>query len=297
MFLPWFLCGVLFIICLMLLLKIYFLKKGVQQISERLSECLSDETNMLLSTSSCDPHIINLADQLNQELRMLRKQQQQYLNGGWKLKDAITNISHDLRTPLTAIRGYLDLLDSMDKNEQVSQYLLIIKERCDTLVQLSEELFTYSLIASQKDEIATEIMAINPILEECLIGFYALFQKQKIIPSIQITNVNVIRRINKEALSRVFSNIISNAIKYSDGDLHITLNVAGEICFSNTASSLNKIQVGKLFERYYTLESAQKSTGLGLAISRTLIEQMNGHISAEYNNNQLCIRIVLDIEK
>lgn len=92
-------------------------------------------------------------------------------------------------------------------------------------------------------------------------------------------------------MSRVFSNLISNAIKYSDGDLEIVLSERGEVIFSNMASGLDEIQVGRLFERFYTVEAARKSTGLGLAISKTLVEEMNGTISAKYENGRLSIHI------
>ena len=85
---------------------------------------------------------------------------------------------------------------------------------------------------------------------------------------------------------------MNNAIKYSDGDLDIILSETGEIIFSNTASGLNEVQVGKLFDRFYTVEAARKSTGLGLAIAKTLVEQMNGTISAKYENNRLSICIL-----
>ena len=88
-------------------------------------------------------------------------------------------------------------------------------------------------------------------------------------------------------MSRVFSNLISNAIKYSDGDLEIVLSERGEVIFSNMASGLDEIQVGRLFERFYTVEAARKSTGLGLAISKTLVEEMNGTISAKYENGRV----------
>ncbi len=99
--------------------------------------------------------------------------------------------------------------------------------------------------------------------------------------------------MNKAALFRIFSNLLNNAIKYSDGDLNISLTDAGEISFSNTASDLNEIDVERLFDRFYTVENARKSTGLGLSISRILIEQMNGTISAQYENGKLriCIRL------
>ncbi len=98
---------------------------------------------------------------------------------------------------------------------------------------------------------------------------------------------------NENALTRVLGNIISNAIKYSDGDLKITLSENGEITFSNMAYRLDEIQVKRLFDRFYTVETARKSTGLGLAISKTLIEKMNATISAEYKNNRLSIHIFL----
>ena len=98
---------------------------------------------------------------------------------------------------------------------------------------------------------------------------------------------------NENALTRVLGNIICNAIKYSDGDMKITLSENGGITFSNMAYGLDEIQVGRLFDRFYTVETARKSTGLGLAISKTLIEEMNGTISAEYENSRLSIHIFL----
>ena len=99
------------------------------------------------------------------------------------------------------------------------------------------------------------------------------------------------RTLNKNALSRIFGNIVSNAIKYSDGDLQIVLQETGELVFSNHASALDEIQVGKMFDRFYTVETANKSTGLGLAIAKMLTEQMNGSIRAAYQDNILNIFI------
>lgn len=97
------------------------------------------------------------------------------------------------------------------------------------------------------------------------------------------------RRLNQAALSRVFGNILNNAVKYSDGDLDISLSDDGKIIFSNTAISLDEVQVGKLFDRFYTVEAARRSTGLGLAIAKTLVEQMNGKIEANYKNKKISI--------
>ena len=104
------------------------------------------------------------------------------------------------------------------------------------------------------------------------------------------------RRLNQAALSRVFGNILNNAVKYSDGDLDVSLSDDGKITFSNTAVSLDEVQVGKLFDRFYTVEAARRSTGLGLAIAKTLVEQMNGKIEANYKNKKISIVVLFSEE-
>lgn len=101
----------------------------------------------------------------------------------------------------------------------------------------------------------------------------------------------IVRKLSLSALSRIFSNLINNAIKYSDGDLEIFLSEKGEIVFLNTASGLDYMQVSKLFERFYTVEDMQKSTGLGLSIVKKLVEQMEGSIMAEYRDKKLIISV------
>ena len=167
----------------------------------------------------------------------------------------------------------------------------IIKDRADMLVKLSEEIFRYSVIISTKDNIIKEHVVLNTVLEESIAAFYTVLTERNIVPEIEISETKVMRMLDRSALSRVFSNLISNAIKYSDGDLEIVLSERGEVIFSNMASGLDEIQVGRLFERFYTVEAARKSTGLGLAISKTLVEEMNGTISAKYENGRLSIHI------
>jgi signal transduction histidine kinase len=129
------------------------------------------------------------------------------------------------------------------------------------------------------------------VLEESIAAFYAALKEKGITPDIHMPERKVSRCLDRYALSHVFSNLLNNAIKYSDGDLEITLSESGEIIFCNRASGLNEVQVGKLFDRFYTVEAARKSTGLGLAIARSLVEQMNGTIHAAYENGRLSIRI------
>ena len=282
--------GILLLIIFVLLAKVYFLRKSAQEISEAFRDRLTADTNTLIDISTRDPYMRQLAADINMQLRLLRKQRHKYLTGDRELKEAVTNISHDLRTPLTAICGYLDLLEREEKSENTARYLSLIENRVDAMKQLTEELFRYSVILST-EEMAMETVHINGVLEESIAAFYGALTNRGIQPDIRITENRIERQLNREALGRVFSNILNNALKYSDGDLEVFLHDDGEIIFSNTASRLNEVQVGKLFDRFFTVEAARNSNGLGLAISKTLVEQMGGSISAELTNNKLIIYI------
>lgn len=132
---------------------------------------------------------------------------------------------------------------------------------------------------------------INDILEQSIAGFYEVFINKRILPDIQMSEIRVMRQLDKEAVRRIFDNILSNAARYSDGDLAISLSTDGRIQFSNHAAKLSSVEVEKLFERFYTVETARNSTGIGLSIARLLTERMGGDITAEYKDGQLYIQI------
>lgn len=287
----WAAIGVMATIIVVLLVKIYTLQKSAKEIKNAFADRLMTETNTLIDISSNDKYVRELAASINIQLRKLREERHFFIEGNAELKNAVTNISHDLRTPLTAICGYLDLLEQEEKSTTIERYLEIIRNRADLLTELIEELFRYSVIISGERLVVREPIAINGILEESIAAFYTTLNKRGIVPNIKITQAKIVRSLDRSSLIRVFSNLLNNAIKYSDGDLDITLTDSGEVIFANTASRLNEVQVGKLFDRFYTVEAARKSTGLGLAIARTLIEQMNGTISAKYENGRLSICI------
>jgi len=287
----WITISCLMIIIFILLLKLYLLQKSAREIETAFNEKLITDSNTLIDISSKDKYMRHLANSINTQLRTLRKERHYFQQGNLELKNAVTNISHDLRTPLTAICGYLDLLEQTENSETAEQYIAVIKERTGLLTQLTEELFRYSVILSTKEQLVCEPVVINPILEESIAAFYTVLKQRGIVPQIQLTETKIIKDLDRSALTRIFSNLLSNVIKYSDGDLKITLSENGEIIFSNMASGLDEIQVGKLFERFYTVETACKSTGLGLSISKMLVEEMGGCILADFEKNRLTIRI------
>ena len=288
-------CAVCVVIIVILVVKIILMKRDINAIATDFNEKLNSDTNTLVTISGSDKSVHRLAADINKSLKELRRQKLKFEQGDTELKNAITNISHDLRTPLTAISGYLDLLEREQKSEDVERYLGIIKNRTEALKQLAYELFKFSVITSPDYDAPKERVSVNAVLEESIVAYYAALQQKGIAPEINIPEEAVYCTANRAALSRIFSNLIGNAIKYSDGDLNITLTGDGQITFSNTASQLTEVQVSRLFDRFYTVENARKSTGLGLSIAKVLVEQMDGTISANYNHNTLSISIYLPV--
>lgn len=278
-------------------IKIILIRRAQDEIRTQFTQKLEHDTNTLICVSSRDKAVLRLAESINSQLRLLRSERQRFQQGDMELKNAITNISHDIRTPLTAICGYLDLLENEEKSQDAARYLTLIENRTQALKELTQELFCYSLGMAAPDDFQLEPVCLNAVLEESIADLYAVLTEHNIVPSIQICEVSVWGMLNKAALLRIFNNIITNALKYSDGDLEISMPGTGEIIFANTAKELDKVQAEKLFNRFYTVSDAKNSTGLGLSISKSLAERMNGDITAAYDSNKLSICIRFPIMK
>lgn len=283
---------ILIVIIALLCLKIILLKKSAKEINKGFKNGIENDTNALIGVSSRDKDILCLCKGLNDELIRLRALKLKYEQGDKELKTAITNISHDIRTPLTAINGYLKLLENESMSAEAEEYISIIKERTLALKKLSEELFEYSVTSSKAQEQGrAEEVYVNQVLEESISAMYASLCDKEITPEIDITNEKVIRQSDKEALSRVFSNILSNVLKYSDGDLYIKMDKSGLISFTNTASQLTEVDAERLFDRFYTVNNARTSTGLGLSIAKTLAGKAGAEISARLEGDKLTIYV------
>lgn len=273
------------------LLYLLSLRASLKEVARELNDKLKTDTNTLISISSGDGAMRTLASEINCQLQALRKERLKLQHGDMELKNAVTNISHDLRTPLTAICGYLDLLEQEPQSEKSGRYLAVIRERTDSMRSLTEELFRYSVIIATTDELHIEGVSLNDILEQSLAGFYGALSARGITPEIRMPEAAIIQKLDAAALRRIFDNILSNAVKYSDGDLAVSLLPDGTVTFSNSAPSLSRVQAERLFDRFYTVETARNSTGLGLSIAKLLTEKMGGTITAEYENGhlQICI--------
>lgn len=281
----------LILVIIFLISKIVIINLSIKEIEINIEKILKEDSNRLITISTNNINLKKLANNLNLYIYEFRKQEKKYKNGNQELQKSITNISHDLRTPLTAIKGYIDLIEKDNLNKKQSNYLKIISDKVDILTTLTEQLYDYSKCLDLKDKIKKEKVCINDILEDVLVSYYELFKQKNITPKILIVEKKIFKYLDKNMFVRVLENIISNALKYSEDNFEVNLLDNGKIIISNKTKSLNITNVNKIFNRYYTLQTGSKPSGLGLSIAKQLIELNGGNIYAKYKNNNLIIEI------
>ena len=288
----WVLAAGLALVALGLGIKVALLRHGIKGLRRDLAERRGQDTNTLLSLPCRDRELRRLASALNQELRALRQERLRYQQGDKELKEAVVNISHDLRTPLTAISGYLQLLQGQELPPDTRRYLEQIGGRTQAMKRLTEELFRYSVVVSEEN-LAREPVDLRRAVEEALLSFYGALEGRGIEPQVRLPETPVIRQLDPAAVNRVLGNILTNALKYSAGDLEVTLEESGRLTFSNAAPGLDPVAAGRLFDRFYTVEAARNSTGLGLSIAKELTQRMGGEMGAELHNGRLTVWLEL----
>lgn len=286
----------LVLIILFLVWKLHLFHLSLKEIEEELAFILKKDTNQLIIVSSNNKQIKRIANTFNQYLKELRLEIQKNKKGNIELNMAMTNLTHDLRTPLTAINGYTNMLKENITSEKEKKYLEIIERKCRELTDLTEELFSLSKAIDQKEQMKREKVCLNAILEEVISSYYALIKERNIDITIHLCTEKIIRYLDKSSVIRILENLIFNCIKYSKSNLNISLTKKGIITFSNE-TMLDFLSTEKLFHRYFTVESAKKANGLGLSIVKELVKLNGGVIKAKYQSGKLEIKINFPLKR
>ena len=281
----------LVLIIIFLIYYIIGINISIKEIEDNLDIILNNDTNKLITISTNNKMLNRLTTNLNSSLRKIRKLELSYKNGNKELQESITNISHDLRTPLTAIKGYIDIIKKEKSKKKIVEYLKIIENKTEDLVILTEQLYDYSKSLDLKDKLKKEKVCINDILEDTILSYYALIKKKNLTPEINITTKRIYRKIDKNMAIRILENIISNTIKYTDEDIKITLLDNGKIIIKNKSHVLDNTTVNKMFDRYYTIESGSNTSGIGLSIAKQLVNINGGKITAKYSQGYLMVEL------
>lgn len=272
-------------------------KKELRDLKKQIEFISKNDTNMELTSQLQSMEIIELIYSVNKLLKVHKSYKQNVERNNSVFKETITNISHDLRTPLTSAIGYIQLLNKKDiNNEKKQEYIEIITSRINEVKKLLDQLFEYSRIEANELKIVCEKINLNNILRDTICMFYNDFIQSDKEPEIDIPDKAFLVYVDNDALKRVFENIINNALIHGNGSFSVKSFEKDNkyyIEFTNYTNSITKEDISQIFERFYTTDKSRnrKTTGLGLSIAKKLICRMGGEINAWCENEIFGITI------
>jgi signal transduction histidine kinase len=245
--------------------------------------------------------INELAVQLNHIIDYYKIEKTAISKAQHEFKEEITNISHDLRTPLTSIAGYVQMLESeKTPKEKKSEYYNIIRRRIETLVKMLDEFFEFTRIESDEYPLQLEKINAGNVLADVISLFYYDFISKGEEPNIQIPSTPIYIHTDKDALTRIFQNLIKNYLNHGTGNISISIKEEkNHVCitFKNYAPDIDSEEAESLFKRFYTADKSRtkKTTGLGLSIVKNLVAKMNGKVEAYVEDSFLIINVTFNL--
>ena len=292
---------ILIVIIVILSFYLILLKKEIKRITNKLKNIENENSNMLLNKEFDDKDMNKLIFEINTLLKSVDEKEAKIHTKSSELQKMITNVAHDLRTPLTSALGYIDMVKNSNLTEEEKEkYISIIEERLKKLSYFITSFFEFSKVISKEESIDLKKENIIGVLEECIASFYEDFanNNRKIELNTNLNKIEVMT--NKQLLTRIFDNLIINAYKHSKSDLIINLEKNEKetiIIFENELVDMN-IDTDEIFNEFYTVDMSRTkgNTGLGLAIAKEFVSLLKGRIYAEKEEDLLRIIIEMDIK-
>ncbi|MBE6089118.1 MAG: HAMP domain-containing histidine kinase [Clostridium beijerinckii] len=287
---------ILSIVIILLISYIFHLKLQIKSIGKQLENISEGKTEKKIDVSLLDKDIEYLAGNINRNINLQKQLRIESLRNDQKLKDSIANISHDLRTPLTSIIGYLQLLEKSELSENQKEKISIIKKKSEILHNLITSFFEITIIENDRMHANLEKINMNNFLSDAMLQNIMPFKEAGIEPIFDLPNTTIFIEGDKIILQRIVQNLISNILKYGSSYVKISLvkKEHVELCFANKIEDPKKIDVNLLFEKFYTADKSRSSgsTGLGLSIVKLLAERINAKALAEIKEDILTLKII-----
>ncbi|HHD2752948.1 TPA: sensor histidine kinase [Clostridium perfringens] len=298
-----FIIGLLLAILIIVIINLILSKREIKKLTLDLRRLNKEKKIEKLRLGVPNKNIENLVIEINKLIDDKREKESIYKEKDMELRDAIANMSHDLRTPLTSIMGYVYLLNDENlKEDEKREYLKIIEKRASVLNGLITNFYGLSRIQADQHEITLEPIKLEIVLGEIIAAFYETLYEKFGEPEIEIEEGLNIVLGDKESLNRIFTNLTENIIKHGEGDVKISLRKEKNniiIEFSNKAEALKAKDIKRIFEKFFTRDRMRtgQNTGLGLAIVKLLVEKQGQKIEAKKVGNRLVINIIWSLSK
>ena len=292
--------GILAGIIILQSIIIWKYQRQVKDICRQLAFLMKHDSNMLIHREFGLGGIGMLSDRLNDLLELRRKEKRYYQEKETLIADTYTNLSHDIRTPLTSLDGYFQLMEACENVEEQRRYLNIIHERIHSLNEMLEELFMFTKLKNESYSLELTPCCINRILKETVFSYYDDWVRREIQPDIQITEEQLYIDGNKQGLSRIIQNVIKNGLDHGEKKIRIVLKREQNravLRISNQVIASEQIDIEHVFDRFYKADAARSktSTGLGLSIAREFVRRMNGEIGAKIEENEFIVEMSFNL--
>ncbi len=291
---------VLCILIITLVVYVFLLKKQINKLSLKIKKMpTGSQYGSRLFLDFREKNLIQLVDSLNEMVDQYESEKVHIKKSEENLHLSITDLSHDLRTPLTVIDGYIQLLRHTDDPTKKMQYLDIIEQSVSKLVEMTNQFYDLTRIDINQKGMELSKITLNEIVQDDFLNFFDSFETAGVEIHFEDNQPRINILADKVLLNRVIQNVIQNILRYAKDEVHIEFaqdNKFGSVMIKNNIKSESRVSIEKVFDRFYTEKQSRtnaESSGLGLYISKRMIENMNGSMDAELNNQQFLIKIKL----
>ncbi|MNW45699.1 Swarming motility regulation sensor protein RssA [compost metagenome] len=289
--------GILVTVVIVLALYIAALQQQLRSINQQLDKRLSARTRQPISLELINHELNKLTENINKCLKAEETLRLAVIKEEKRFKELIANISHDLRTPLTAIKGYQQLMEKSELPDDQRKKLQTAQKHADKLGGLIEHFFEYAYLVNAEPEPKPERINLTNLVTECLAGAITILEANSLTVDVE-EHEPVYAFTDKEMVVRIIQNLIRNCAAHSDGDIKVRIfaehNNLAVLTFSNPVKKESEMDVSRIFERFYTADTSRRTTtGLGLSIVKLLAEQLGGSASAALQDGIIEIRTEL----
>lgn len=291
---------ILFLICLSLSLLIVLYWRQMKSICRQLCIHRTEDSSTDIWLDIVKGPFHELQEELDLNIRLQREERKAHREQEQAFRELVSNVFHDIRTPITSISGYFQLLLDTEDESKREQYAHIITGRLKGFQTMLEDFYDYSTVVSNDRKIVPDKCDITRLVSECLFLYYKEIEETLGEPRLLFPEKEVYALASDKELRRVIQNIITNALRHGCGSFQVSIeeNEKVQLRFENRTKELFLKNPQKVFERTYKADEARAAggSGLGLSIVKELVEKMGGCVTAYFSGNGR-FGILIELEK
>ncbi|HHV11088.1 MAG TPA: HAMP domain-containing histidine kinase [Clostridiales bacterium] len=290
-------CLGLIILVVLLSLYILFLRRAISETIKQMEEIeQKPERNRKLKAITADTGFQKLLSAINKIYLARQEERIVYQRNETKIRKEVENISHDLRTPLTSILGYLELMEESNSEEEKQEFLEIIRKRARLLQGFIQDFYEISITEGDNYPIILENVEVQGMLKDSMIAYFHEFERKQLGVSIELEDDPAFIIVDKIQFNRILNNLVQNVLKYAKEKFILQQYCSQGYCviqFKNDRSNITEEELKVIFERFYTGDQSRsnQSRGLGLTITKLLVEKMKGQIEARLEDGLFIIEL------